>query len=110
MILDNAISKGRLLITSDELDKLIESNNPYNLIDARAVSQYDKAHIETAQSIPHSKLRVTSENLDKETVAITYCNKGVTGNAAQNILLNNGFKKVYNLSGGHKQYKKQKGD
>ncbi len=31
------------------------------------------------------------EKLDQDTVAITYCNKGVTGNAAQNILLNHGF-------------------
>jgi rhodanese-related sulfurtransferase len=46
------------------------------------------------------------KNLDQEVIAITYCNKGVTGNAAQNILINNGIKKVYNLSGGHKHYSK----
>lgn len=33
-----------------------------------------------------------------------HCNKGVSGNAAQNILINNGFRNVYNLSGGYKQY------
>ena len=38
-------------------------------------------------------------------IIITYCNKGVTGNAAQNILLNKGFRNVFNISGGHKQYK-----
>jgi len=42
--------------------------------------------------------------LDKNVTTITYCNKGVTGNAAQNILLNEGFKEVYNLSGGNKNY------
>ena len=40
----------------------------------------------------------------KDVITITYCNKGTTGNAAQNILLGKGFKKVYNLSGGQKQY------
>ncbi|MDN6502546.1 MAG: hypothetical protein L0K60_11530, partial [Tetragenococcus koreensis] len=35
---------------------------------------------------------------------VTYCNKGVTGNASQNLLLNYGFEKVYNLSGGNKNY------
>jgi rhodanese-related sulfurtransferase len=35
---------------------------------------------------------------------ITYCNKGVTGNATQNILLNHGFKNVFNLSGGFQFY------
>ncbi|MDD4474966.1 MAG: FAD-dependent oxidoreductase [Eubacteriales bacterium] len=106
MILDNAISKGRPLITTDDLDTLMHSGEKYNLIDARAAAQYDKDHIDTAQSIPHAKLRNASETLDKDTVVITYCNKGVTGNAAQNILLNKGFKSVFNLSGGHKQFKK----
>jgi len=47
-----------------------------------------------------------SEGLAKETLTITYCNKCVSGNAAQNILLNKGFKKVYNISGGYKHYSK----
>ncbi|MHB1152416.1 MAG: FAD-dependent oxidoreductase [Eubacteriales bacterium] len=105
MILDNAISKGRPLITSKELDSLMESGERYNLIDARVFSQYEKEHIITAQSMSHASLRTSADDLDKETVAVTYCNKGVTGNAAQNILLNKGFKKVFCLSGGYKQYK-----
>jgi rhodanese-related sulfurtransferase len=44
------------------------------------------------------------EQLDPSLPTVTYCNKGVTGNAAQNILLGNGFKEVYNLSGGHQFY------
>ncbi|AEY67622.1 FAD-dependent oxidoreductase [Clostridium sp. BNL1100] len=106
MILDNAIHKGRPLMTAQELDALIDSGEKYTLIDARAVAQYDKNHIETAKSIPHAKLRAVVESLDKDAVAVTYCNKGVTGNAAQNILLGRGLKKVYNLSGGQKQYSK----
>ncbi|MBE0600452.1 MAG: hypothetical protein IH607_01595, partial [Firmicutes bacterium] len=38
-------------------------------------------------------------------LTVTYCNKGVTGNATQNILLDKGFQTVYSLSGGYKQYK-----
>lgn len=106
MILDNAINKNRPLITAKELDELMVSGEKYVLIDARVVAQYDKNHIETAKSIPHTKLRDNVESLDKDTVAITYCNKGVTGNAAQNILLGKGIKKVYNLSGGQKHYSK----
>ena len=106
MILDNAINKGRDLITADELNLLVESGENYVLIDARAASQYENAHIETAKSIPHSKLRSSIKDLDQDVIAITYCNKGVTGNAAQNILINHGIKKVYNLSGGHKHYSK----
>ena len=84
----------------------MQSGEPYTLIDARIPAQYEKNHISSAQNIPHAELRGAVGKLDKETTTITYCNKGVTGNAAQNILLQNGFKKVYNLSGGHKQFSK----
>jgi len=106
MILDNAIDRGRPLMTAQKLRELIASGEKYTLIDARAVVQYEKNHIETAKSIPHAKLRAAAESLDKDTVAITYCNKGTTGNAVQNILINKGFKQVYNLSGGQKHYGK----
>ena len=104
MILDNAIHRGRPLITAQELDTLVQSGQKYTLIDARAAAQYEKNHIETAKSIPHAKVRAAAESLDKDAITVTYCNKGVTGNAAQNILINDGFQKVYNLSGGHKHY------
>jgi NADPH-dependent 2,4-dienoyl-CoA reductase/sulfur reductase-like enzyme/rhodanese-related sulfurtransferase len=108
MILDNAINSNRKLITADELESLINSGKDYKIIDARITSQYEKDHIETAKNVPHSKLREALEEFDKNATIVTYCNKGVTGNAAQNILLNHGFKEVYNLSGGHKHFRKNK--
>ncbi|KZL91933.1 FAD-dependent oxidoreductase [Clostridium magnum] len=107
MILDNAINRGRELITPGELNKLIEKGNDITVIDARVNKQYEEAHVDTAINIPHGQIRKKAEELDKEKVVVTYCNKGVTGNAAQNILINQGFKKVYNISGGHKNYKAQ---
>lgn len=106
MILDNVIHRDRPLITAQELDALMQSGEKYTLIDTRAVAQYEKDHIETAVSIPHAKLRAAAESLDKDAVVVTYCNKGTSGNATQNILINKGFKHVFNLSGGHKQYRK----
>lgn len=106
MILDNSIHKGRPLMTAQALDELMESGEKYILIDARVAAQYKKNHVDTAQSIPHEKLRKAADSLDKDVVAITYCNKGTTGNAAQNILIGKGFKQVFNLSGGQKQYGK----
>ncbi len=105
MILDNAINRGRELITPNELNKLIENVNDVTVIDARVNKQYEEAHVDGAINIPHDQVRRRAEELDKEKVVVTYCNKGVTGNAVQNILINQGFKKVYNISGGHKNYK-----
>ena len=106
MILDNAISRGRKLITSEELARKQQSGAEVIVIDARAAGQYEKDHVQEALNIPQEKLREAAEALDKTKMIVTYCNKGVTGNAAQNILRNRGFEQVYNLSGGHKQYQK----
>lgn len=63
-----------------------------------------KKSVKTAENISHAKLRVALKVMDSDTIAVTYCNKDVTGNAAQNILINYDFKEVYNLFGGHKQF------
>ncbi len=105
MILENAIHHGRPLITAGELDTLIASGERYQLIDARVPAQYEQGHVDAAVSIPHDRLRAAAAELDREAVTVTYCNKGTTGNAAQNILLGKGFRRVYNLSGGERQYR-----
>ncbi len=108
MILDNAINRGRKLITAEELETKIQNGESINIIDARASDQYEQSHIDGAISVPQDKIRTELAALNKEILTVTYCNKGVTGNAAQNVLINNGFKKVCNLSGGHKNYMKNK--
>ncbi|WP_252244688.1 MULTISPECIES: FAD-dependent oxidoreductase [unclassified Clostridium] len=108
MILDNVINNRRPIITSSELENLTKKGEKVQIIDARVPKQYDEAHVCNAENMPHSSLRDDLAKLDKGITTVTYCNKGVTGNAAQNILINHGFKKVYNLSGGNKFYKGSK--
>ncbi|NKF08689.1 FAD-dependent oxidoreductase [Clostridium gasigenes] len=108
MILDNALNNNRPIITSKEAQRLIDKGENIQVIDARVSKQYDENHVYTAINIPHSKLRNELKTLDKNVLTVTYCNKGVTGNATQNILINHGFKNVCNLSGGHKFYKSTK--
>lgn len=102
MILDNAISHERKLITAEELRNTTEEKQ---IIDARSQDDYlKKGHVDDAIQLSHEDLREKIEALDPKKMTIAYCNKGTTGNAAQNILLARGFKNVYNLSGGHKFY------
>jgi len=107
MILDNAINRDRKLLTPKELQKLSELETDFTIIDTRIEKQYEKAHVGEAINIPHGEIRTKCKELDKEKIIITYCNKGTTGNAVQNILINRGFKKVYNISGGYKNYSTQ---
>jgi NADPH-dependent 2,4-dienoyl-CoA reductase/sulfur reductase-like enzyme/rhodanese-related sulfurtransferase len=104
MILENAIHGGRPLMTAQELIARQSAGENVTIIDTRTVAQYEKAHVEGAVSIPHEALRAAADTLDRDAVTLTYCNKGTTGNAAENILINKGFRRVYNLSGGMKQY------
>ncbi len=104
MILDNAINRGRQLITPLDYDGLVKSGEKHLLLDAREDFLYKRKHIENAQNIPLENLRDEIKHMDKELLTVTYCNRGVTSNAAQNILINNGFKKVLNLSGGQTLY------
>ena len=104
MILENAIHGGRPLMGVAELDARKNAGEPVIVIDTRVPAQYEKEHVDGARNIPQSDIRAAAGSLDKDSIVVTYCNKGVTGNAVQNILLNRGFKRVYNLSGGLKQY------
>lgn len=102
MILDNAINRGRELMTAEALTSAEPGS--IQVVDTRITKQYEEGHVEQAVSMPHSSVRSLLNELDMEKPVVTYCNKGTTGNAVQNILINHGFKKVYNLSGGFNQY------
>ena len=104
MILENALHGARPLMTAQELLERQRAGEETVIIDTRAPESYEKSHIAGAVSIPLAELRKSADALDRDAVTVTYCNKGVTGNAAQNLLLNRGFQHVYNLSGGMNQY------
>jgi NADPH-dependent 2,4-dienoyl-CoA reductase/sulfur reductase-like enzyme/rhodanese-related sulfurtransferase len=104
MALQNAIDKKNKLITPQELTDRIDNGEQFQIIDTRATKQYEVSNVDGAVNIPLAKLREEAKNLDPNIPTVTYCNKGVTGNAAQNVLKNMGFKEVFNLSGGNKNY------
>lgn len=104
MALQNAIDKKNKLITPQELTDRIDNGEKFQIIDTRATKQYEVSNVDGAVNIPLAKLREEAKGLDPNLPTVTYCNKGVTGNAAQNMLRNMGFKEVFNLSGGNKNY------
>lgn len=104
MALENAIEGKNKLITPKELIERIENKENLQVIDTRVTKQYEVSHVKGAINIPLAKLREVAKNLNPELPKVTYCNSGVTGNAAQNVLKNMGFKDVFNLSGGNKNY------
>ena len=104
MVLSNSIDKAARLITPAELQTRIDAGEDMQIIDTRKASQFEKACVDCAVNVPLGNLREAAKDMDKDKLTVVYCNGGVTGNAAQNVLRNLGFTDVYNLSGGNKNY------
>lgn len=107
MVLTNALQRERGLITAAELKTMLDQGEAVQVVDARVAKQYAAGHVAGACNLPQEHIREELTTLDPATLTVTYCNKGVTGNATQNILINHGFRQVLNLSGGYKQYSKE---
>jgi rhodanese-related sulfurtransferase len=93
-------------ITVDELKVRIdnESDNNFIIVDIRDDVSYDEAHIPRAINIPLSELGYRLFSLDKTKDIIVYCFVGITSKVACQILVNAGFKDVYNVTGGVKAW------
>ncbi|WP_445002679.1 FAD-dependent oxidoreductase [Exiguobacterium alkaliphilum] len=104
MALANSMNKSARLITPAELQKRIDAGEDMQIIDTRKAAQFEKACVDCAVNVPLGDLRAAAKDMDKNKPTVVYCNGGVTGNAAQNVLRNLGFTDVYNLSGGNKNY------
>lgn len=57
MILDNAINHHRPVMSAKQIQGLIDKGEKVQIIDARVSKQYDASHVDTAISMPHSKIR-----------------------------------------------------
>lgn len=71
------------------------------LLDIRSKEEFDKGFIPNAINIPIDELRDRISELDLNKNIYVYCLGGVRGYLAQQILKQNGYKKILNLSGGY---------
>ena len=104
MIMTNCLRTDRKLVTAAEFSSMRKRGEDVQIIDVRESHDYEQGHIVDAVNIPLAELRGRLQELDRRKTTVVHCNKVVSVNAAQNILLNNGFKRVYNLSGGYSHW------
>ena len=89
------------------IEKLKEMENKgYIVIDVRSPQEYKEGHIEGAISIPEYELenRARNELIDLEKPIIVYCSTGHRSKRAQKLLEQMGYREVYNLENGWKNY------
>ena len=97
-------------ITAEEVDLLLENNEPILLVDVREPAEYTTGHIPGALLVPrgtlegaadpHSKYRVSALCTAHDQTIIVYCESGGRSALATDILQQMGFTQVRNLAGG----------
>ncbi|WAM34268.1 FAD-dependent oxidoreductase [Caldicellulosiruptor morganii] len=100
MVMSNFLDRKKFNCTQEKLLQKMKNGEDFIVLDVRTPEQYQKKHIKGAINIPLEMIYQNMNQLPKDKPIIVYCNSGVSSNIAQNILQQNGFRKVYNLSGG----------
>lgn len=84
------------------MDKM--PGDAYTLLDVRQPDEYKESHIPGAKLIPIPDIGARMDELDGSKPTIVYCAIGGRSRVAAQMLAGNGFKEVYNLSGGIKAW------
>jgi rhodanese-related sulfurtransferase len=92
-------------VTPKELDSMLNKAKEVILIDVRDYNKYGLEHIRGAISAPTAKIKEFSHKLDKRKTVIIISETGGKSIRALEILLDQGFAKVYNLVGGMSQWR-----
>ena len=87
-------------VTAGQVYKMLSSGEDYFILDVRSKEEFDSGHIEGAYLIPVSELENRLAELPKDKPVIVYCRSGNRSTSAANILLEKGFKEIFNMTGG----------
>jgi len=90
--------------------ELEELSDDTIILDVREDVEVQLGKIEGSINIPVNSLRDRLDELDKDKEVVIYCAVGLRGYIGARILMQHGFKKVKNLSGGYKLYKEVMND
>jgi NADPH-dependent 2,4-dienoyl-CoA reductase/sulfur reductase-like enzyme/rhodanese-related sulfurtransferase len=88
------------VITCEELQKRSDQKEALQVVDVRTEAEYASGHLPQARLIPVDELRDRQKELDPNKETVVYCRVGLRGYLASRILKQNGFKSIFNLTGG----------
>jgi rhodanese-related sulfurtransferase len=86
-------------ITIKAAEGIINSQNVV-VLDVRAQAAYESGHIAGSKLMPIPELEDRIDGLDKDKAIIVYCGNGGRSEKAREVLVQHGFKNVYNMLGG----------
>lgn len=92
------------LISTEDLHEMITKNIDFILLDVRAPQEYEDNHIVGAINIPVAELRTRYSELNRDKAIVLVCSSGNRSSLGASILEQQGFKDLYNVSGGMTGY------
>ncbi|MBI5598652.1 MAG: rhodanese-like domain-containing protein [Deltaproteobacteria bacterium] len=111
-ILLSAVTAGAVLaashrrITGDELKTMIKKGEKLKIVDVREPELFEKGHVPGAINIPYDEAHVRIiEELKPSEKIVFICHGGPMGDELATILVNRGYKDVYNVKGGMRKWK-----
>jgi rhodanese-related sulfurtransferase len=88
-------------ISPAEAKRVLESEEPYLLVDVRSPEEFSAGHIQGARLIPNYEIadRAYRELPDKDAPIIVYCRSGMRSSGAARALIKMGYTRIYDLGG-----------
>lgn len=87
-------------ISPGELKEKLQSGESFKLIDVREPEEFVWAQIDGAELLPLSEFQRWCDKLNPDEKIVVICHHGIRSAQICSYLVNHGFEKVWNLSGG----------
>ncbi|PLT34734.1 rhodanese-like domain-containing protein [Bacillus sp. V5-8f] len=94
----------RRVVKTLNQEEFVEGYRKAQLIDVREPSEYEGGHILGARNIPMSQLKTRLTELRPDKPVYLYCQSGLRSGRAAQMLHKKGYKELYHLKGGFKQW------
>jgi rhodanese-related sulfurtransferase len=96
--------RGVKSVSVDELQEALKDPKGKQVIDVREVQEYRNGHIQGARNIPLGQVKSAVNGIPKDRETYLVCESGFRSAQAARILKKEGFKNLYNVSGGMKRW------
>lgn len=112
LVAENILTDKVQMLQWHELKEMLAHRQPddFLLVDVRSLLENRAGTIEGAENYPLDELREYAEDMDPDQKVVIFCAIGLRGYIACRILMQMGFKEVYNLAGGYKTWKSCTGE
>jgi len=87
-------------ITATEVKEMMDENKPFVLVDVREPHEYEICKIPGAKLIPLGEIPKRMHELNSADEIIVHCRSGVRSAKAVDFLMQAGFRRIHNMTGG----------